>query len=198
MSKRHLSSLLVIALLSILAVPGFAHEQPGPQGHGVMGQSDSKMGHMRMEGEQGMSCMTMSSSLVEKLDKMTCMLTGKMRMKPGMMQSMMMKDFYLNRITALGLQDDQVVHLKKIHADCRRDNLRTAAEVKIARFELGDLLGGDWTLETAEPLIRKLAKLEGDMKVRHLSAVREAFGVLTADQAAALLSDDSPESLFDD
>lgn len=72
--------------------------------------------------------------------------------------------------------------LKEIRAACRRDNIRTAAELRITRLELEDLLAGEWAVEAAEKLIRTARKLEGDIQVRHLKAAQEARKVLTAEQ----------------
>lgn len=184
-------SMVGILLLGILAVPGFAQDKHGRRGPAA------EMKPMKMR-DQGMPCMLASSSRSAQLDKMVCMLTGKMPVRPGMMHTMMKKKFFLDRIEELGLQKSQVANLKNIQAVCRRDNLRTAAEVKIARFELDDLLEGDWTLDAAEKLIRKLATLEADMKIRHLAADREALTVLTDEQLQDLFVEDSIESLFED
>ncbi|TYO98666.1 hypothetical protein EDC39_10526 [Geothermobacter ehrlichii] len=194
MKKKLLYALAGILLLNIMVVPGFAQNGHGHRGPGM----EHSMMSMKMRGAQGPSCMANSTSLAGRLDMMTCMLTGKMPMQPGKMHTMMKRVFFLDRIEELGLQKAQVERLKEIQAACRRDNLRTAAEVKIARLELEDLLEGDWTLDAAEQLIRKISKFEGDMKVRHLAAVREAFAVLTDEQTKKLFTEDSPESLFDE
>ncbi len=193
MKKKRLYVLIGILFLSITAVPGFAQEQ-----HGHRGRMDHSMMGMKMKDAQGPSCMANATSPAGRLDMMSCMLTGKMPMRPDKMHSMMKKVFFLDRIEELGLQKSQVERLKEIQAACRRDNLRTATEVKIARFELDDLLEGDWSLDAAEQLIRKIAKLEGDMKVRHLAAMKEARAVLTEEQVKKLQAEDSPEALFDE
>lgn len=118
-------------------------------------------------------------------------------MDPGMMHAMMARTFFLDRADELGLQRSQIERLKEFRDACHRDNLRTAAEVKIARLELKDLLEGDWRLDTAEKMVRNIGKLEGDMKVRHLKVVREALDVLTPEQTAKLSAQGSLESLFD-
>ena len=101
----------------------------------------------------------------------------------GMMDRQMGHAFYLDRADELGLSADQVAKLKVLQSDSRKDNIRNAAEVKIARLELADLLDGkDWSLKDAEPLIRKVQKLEGDIQVRYLQAVSDARKVLTAEQ----------------
>lgn len=75
-----------------------------------------------------------------------------------------------------------------------------AAETKIARLELAELLAGNsWTLKDAEPLVRKVQKLEGDIQVRHLQAVSDARKVLTAEQLQQAHADGGAgnlESLF--
>jgi len=103
--------------------------------------------------------------------------------KMGMMGQRMAHMFYLNRATELGLSADQVGKLKALHTECRTDNIRNAAEAKIARLELADLLATDsWSLQEAESLVRKVQKLEGDIQVRHLQAQNSARKVLTAEQ----------------
>jgi Spy/CpxP family protein refolding chaperone len=98
--------------------------------------------------------------------------------------------FYLDRADELGLSADQSAKLKALQSDSRRDNIRNAAEVKIARLELADLLDGkDWSLKDAEPLIRKVQKLEGDIQVRYLHAMSGAQKVLTAEQLKQASSD---------
>jgi len=202
MKKQFFLSLSGLILLSLLAGPGLADEGPGHGGPG-MDHSSMNMKSMQMKmkktmhGMQCSSCRHQPGSLAARLDMMTCMLTGRMPMQPEKMRAMMRRVFYLDRIEELGLQPDQVARLKQIQADCRRDNLRTAAEVKIARFDLSDLLEGDWSLDAAEQLVRKIAKLEGDLKVRHLRAVKEASAVLSPEQVKKLATADSPESLFD-
>ena len=107
---------------------------------------------------------------------------------------------FLDRVEALQLTPDQVYRLKAIHADCRRENIRQGAEVKIARLELKDLLDEtSWIPAAAEKLIRKIKTLEGDMQVRHLRAVAEARKILTAEQlrkADAGRDGDEAEDLF--
>ncbi len=111
------------------------------------------------------------------------MMGMKMGMKPGMMHQRMDHELFLDRVESLELTTDQVTRLKTIRSDCRKENIRNAAEVKIVRLELKDLLNeADWTLETAEPFIRKIQTLEGDMLVRHLQAITEARKVLSAEQ----------------
>lgn len=118
----------------------------------------------------------------------------------GMMEQGMKHMFYLDRADELGLSADQVSKLKAIHVEGRKDNIRNAAEAKIVRLELSDLLSGDtWTLKDAEPLVHKVQKLEGDMQVRHLQAISVARKVLTAEQLQQARTDGgvgNPESLF--
>ncbi|ORJ61503.1 hypothetical protein [Geothermobacter hydrogeniphilus] len=197
MKKTVFCSLMTILLLAFMAGPGFTKDRPGHRGPSGMDHSEADMMGMKMKGMQGMPCMMASTSPADHLDKMVCMLTGKMPMKSGKMHSMMKKEFFLDRVEELGLQKTQIQQLKDLQSACRRDNLRTATEVKISRFDLDDLLEGDWTLDAVEQLIRKIAKLEGDMKVRHLAAVKDALAVLTADQLEKLAAGDSPESLFE-
>ncbi len=114
----------------------------------------------------------------------------------GMMEQRMEHVFFLDRADELGLSADQISSLKAIHVDCRKENIRTAAEVKIARLELSALLSGDsWTLKDAEPLVRKVQTLEGDIHVLHLQAVSDARKVLTAEQLQQAHADGGAEKL---
>lgn len=116
----------------------------------------------------------------------------------GMMQHGMRHMFYLDRAEELGLSAEQVNKLKTIHAESRKDNIRNAAETKIARLELSELLANDaWTLKDAESLIRKVQTLEGDIRIRHLQAISDARKVLTAEQLKQVQADGSTGSLED-
>ena len=125
---------------------------------------------------------------------------GKRGKRHGGMEHRMGRMLFLDRVEALQLTPDQVYRLKAIHADCRRENIRQGAEVKIARLELKDLLDEtSWIPAAAEKLIRKIKTLEGDMQVRHLRAVAEARKILTAEQlrkADAGRDGDDAEDLF--
>lgn len=118
---------------------------------------------------------------------------------PGMMHQRMEHELFLDRAEALSLTPAQVTKLKTIHSECRNDNIRKAADAKIARLELKDLLDGqDWDLKIAEPLVRKAQTLEGDMLVRHLQAISAARKVLTAEQLqkASVEESEDLEELF--
>ena len=124
---------------------------------------------------------------------------GMMGMKSGGMQQRMEREFFLDRVESLELTPDQVSRLKTIRADCRKDNIRNAAEVQIVRLDLKELLDtSDWTLSAVEPLIRKVQTLEGDMLVRHLQAKVAANSVLSAEQLQKATSgeDTDLEELF--
>ena len=119
---------------------------------------------------------------------------GMMRM--GMMDHQTGHIFFLDRAAELGLSSEQVDKLKTLQTECRRDNIRNAAEVKIARLELVDLLATDnWSLQDTETLVRKVQKLEGDLQVRHLQAMNAARKVLTAEQMKQAQSEGEPGNL---
>ena len=126
-------------------------------------------------------------------------MMGMVGMNPRM-HKRMEHELFLDRVDALDLTADQVGKLKAILSECRKESIRKAADVQIARLELKDLMNEvDWTLKTAESLIRQIQTLEGDMLVRHLQAVVEARGVLTAEQlkkAAVGESNEDLEELF--
>lgn len=120
--------------------------------------------------------------------------------KRGMMEQQMAHMFYLDRAAELGLSDEQIGKLKALHSACRKDNIRTIADINIARLELADLIDGDdWSLQEAEPLVRKVVKLEGDLQMRHLQALLDARQVLTPEQlqrAKSIGNSEDLEQLF--
>lgn len=125
---------------------------------------------------------TEKEPLAGMLERMVRMLSGAPEAGSMKLRTMMDHAFYLDRAVELGLTDEQTMKLRAVRAACRRDNIRTAAEIKIARLDLEDLLAGDWTLEEAEKAIRAIQTRQGDMQVRHLRAIREAEKILTAEQ----------------
>ncbi len=116
--------------------------------------------------------------------KMSPMGHGMMMpMQPGMMQHRMDHVFFLDRVDALALSADQVDKLKAIRNECRKDNIRQAAEAQINKLELKEMLDEPgWSLDQVEPLVRQAQKFEADMLLRHLKAIKDARQVLTADQ----------------
>jgi len=129
-------------------------------------------------------------------DMMSMMVAGKM----GMIERREAHMFFLDHAAELGLSTEQVGQLQTLYSDCRKDNIRNAAEAKIARLELADLLAGeDWSLQEAESQVRKVQKLEGDIQIRYLKALNTARKVLTAEQLKQARSGDNPgnpDSLF--
>jgi hypothetical protein len=159
----------------------------GMMGGGMPGMG---MGQMGMKGGMGgmmcpMCAQMMGGGMMGEMEGMEEMpgMTGGMR-PMGMMGRMGMADrpFFLDRAKELGLSDEQVRKLKEIRQAARVDSIRAAAELRIARLELRDLLAGEWKLETAEKLVRNVQKMQGDMKVRFLKAKKEAEKVLTPEQ----------------
>jgi len=157
---------------------------PEMMGQGMMGQQG--VAQMPCMNEQGTGSKTqmmgmMGNGMGDMMGAgMSNMMAGG---KMGMMEQHMAHMFYLERATELGLSADQVGKLKELHTECRKDNIRNAAEAKIARLELADLLATDnWSQKDAEGLVRKVQKLEGDIQVRHLQAQSAARKVLTAEQ----------------
>lgn len=144
---------------------------PGGMTGGMPGMGMGQMGGMMCP----MCAQMMGGGMMEKMEGMG-MMPGMGRME------MMDRPFFLDRTKELGLSDEQVAKLRRIRQAHRTDNIRTAAEMKIAGMELRDLLAGEWTLEAAEKLVRNIQKMEGDMKVRFLRAKKEAEKVLTPEQ----------------
>ncbi len=121
---------------------------------------------------------------------------GPMMMKQGMLPNQMEHDLYIDRASELGLSDEQVARLKKIRSDCRKDNIRTSAELTIVRFDLADLEDENASLEQVEKLVRQSKTLEGDIEIRHLQAKADAKQVLTAEQLKKAEAGKSLEDLF--
>lgn len=164
-----------------------APPMPGPEMMKMMGQAlDMQKMMKRMGAEHGMlppASARRGGMPAAGLQMMDSALSGRMSMAPGAMRQMMDRAFYLDRVTELGLNAEQVKRLRTIQGACRRDNIRTGAEIRIARLDLDDLLSSNnWTLDAAEKLVRHQQKLEGDMQVRHLQALVEARRVLTPEQ----------------
>ncbi len=167
----------IVLLLAFLASPALAADPgPGPEMMGMgqgMGQGMGPQMHGMMNNEP--PCRQMN-------DAMPNMGMGR-GMGMGMMHQHMAHSMYLDRAEALDLSAKQVAKLKAIRSECEKDNIRTAAEARIVRLELSDLLeGDDWSLDAVEPLIRKMEKLEGDMHLRHVRALADARKVLSAEQ----------------
>lgn len=132
------------------------------------------------------------------MSNMLTMDHGMMRMNPDIMHQGMKREFFLDRIESLGLTPDQVSKLKTIRTDCRKENIRNAAEVQILRLDLEELLSNsDWAFKATEPLIRKIKNLEGNMLVRHLQAIAEARNVLSSEQLQKTISGGENEALED-
>jgi len=177
-----------------LPSPAATDQETATPPHRMMMQHGSEMGMMPCEsGHAPGSRMPMMGMMGEGMGNM--MDQGM----PGMMGGMghqMQHMVFLDRSEELGLSTEQVGKLKAIHAECRKDNIRTAAEAKIVRLELAELVSGDsWRLKDAESLVRKLQKLEGDIQVRHLQALSDARKVLTAEQLKKAQSGEGADNL---
>lgn len=212
MKKALLPALLISFFLGATAISGFAaseHEAHHPGGaagpaatspQGMMKQQGTGMAQMPCMAapDTGSMSQMMGQGMGEMMGAGMSGMMGAGRM--GIMEQRMEHMFFLDRAKELGLSAEQVSKLKALHVECRKDNIRNAAEAKIARLELTELLAGDnWTLKDAETLVRKVQKLEGDIQVRHLQAVSDARKGLTAEQLKQAHSAGSSgilESLF--
>ncbi len=190
--KRVLLTVVIIsffmATTAITSLAASEHESHHPDG------ATSNQGMMNPKGMGQMPCMAapaggsmsqMMGMMGEGMGDMMGAGKGKMMSagKMGMMGQRMEHMFYLDRTAELGLSTEQIKKLKALHTECRKDNIRNAAEVKIARLELTDLLGSDnWSLKDAEAKVLKVQKLEGDIQIRHLQGLSAARKVLTAEQ----------------
>jgi len=201
MIRTFRTAICIVCLLCAVSLSGaFAaeHEEHHPEAGQDMSAAKSQAGvpsqampemMKMMEKGKGMMEMMSARSCTDpaapsaKLHMMEGVLSGRMSMEPGMMRRMMDREFFLDQVDELGLNDEQVSKLTAIRNACRKDNIRAGAELKILRFDLDDLLNrADWSLPEAERLIRKKQTLEGDMLMRHLQAVAEARKVLSAEQ----------------
>lgn len=161
--------------------------------NGSMGSMMHQRGQGHMMG-QGMGHMNMMDS-----DSGHMMNHNQRMGSKHMMGDRMGQMMYLDQAKALGLNDDQVSKLKAVHSDCRKDIIRLMADIKIARLELEDLLDGNsWTVKQADPLVRKVQQLEGDLHLRQLRGISDARQVLTVEQLKQAQSGtDNLESLFE-
>lgn len=177
-----------------LPSPAATDQETQAPPHRMMMQHASEMGKMPCESAPDPGYrMPMMGMMGEGMGSM--MGPGMSGMMGGMGHQMEHMVF-LDRSEELGLSAEQVGKLKAIHAECRKDNIRTAAEAKIVRLELAELLSGDsWQLMDAESLVRKLQTLEGDIQVRHLQALSDARKVLTAEQLKKAQSGESADNL---
>lgn len=202
MKRALLTAVLISFVMGASAISSLAASEHGGH-HPGKAQSTATASTPGMMGHQGMGqgpCMTppSSDSMSHMMDKrmgagMSHMMGGG---KMGMMEQRMAHMFFLDRVEDLGLSTEQVSKLKAIHSDCRKDNIRNAAESKIVKLELGDLLAGDdWSLTEAESLVRKARKLDGDIQVRHLQALTDARKLLTPEQLKQARSDDVASNL---
>jgi len=178
---KRFSILAIVLLLSLAASPAMAADpEPGPGMMGMgqgMGPGMGMAQHMHGTMNDEPPCMQMPNAMPNM-----AMSMGR-GMGMGMMQQRMEHALFIDRAGELGLSDKQVAKLKAIRSDCEKENIRTSAEARIVRLELTDLLDADdWSLDDAEPLIRKLEKLQGDMHLRHVRALADARKVLSAEQ----------------
>lgn len=199
MKKSFVSVLGIVVLFTVVTMteaPAAEHEEHHPAAEqgatAAEGQptapSQMMPGMMEMMGQgrgmmkRDLSCLQPSSPS-GMMHMMSDAVPGRMMMDSGKMHRMMDREFFLDRSAELGLSQKQVADLRDIRSDCRKDNIRTAAEAKIARLELDDLLESKgWSVQEAEELIRRIETLQGDMKVRHLQAVKAAEKVLSEEQ----------------
>lgn len=96
--------------------------------------------------------------------------------------------FFLDRSFELELNPDQMARLMSMRSELQRDSIRLDADYRIAELELSELLDREWSLEEAEKQIRNVQKIQGDIQIRYLKAVRDARGVLTASQLEKVVS----------
>jgi Spy/CpxP family protein refolding chaperone len=138
-----------------------------------------------MEGKRGFDRhgMRAGQGLSERRLGMMPDRDGMMELSRGWERQGLHRMLFLDRIEELDLTPEQTAKLKAIHSDCRKEQIRKGAEIRIARLELADLLDqSNWIPAAAEKLIRKIHTLAGDLQIRQLKAVTEAGAVLTPEQ----------------
>lgn len=196
--RRTIGVALLLAIIALSGANAAEHDEhhpdtatPAPgmmemmsKGKGMgMGMPEmmmDRMGGMEMMG--GKPCMEPAAPSCQ-LQMMSSMLSGRMTMEPGMMGRMMDREFFLDRAEELGLSAAQVEKLQGLRNACRKENIRSGAELKILRLDLDELLSKEnWSVKEAEKMIRQMQTLEGDIQVRHLQAIADARKVLTAEQ----------------
>jgi Spy/CpxP family protein refolding chaperone len=199
---NQLLGLALLVALSTLSLPAFAGDAPDPAA--IKAEMMEKMMPAMME--KNLPGMGMRHGA--PTDARPCLdgpvppcrqpLMGNgPGMRPhGMKPNRMEHDLYLDRAAELGLTETQMAKLKKIRSDCRKDNIRTGAELRIVRFDLEDLEENNAPAEQMEPLVRQSKTLEGDIELRHLKAKAAARQVLTAEQFKKAEAGDALEELF--
>lgn len=176
-----------------MAVPG---PRPGMQTRGRFSMP------CRMESKRGFDRHGMGAGqgLPERRQMMGPDRDGMMELSPRWGRQGLHHMLFLDRVEDLGLTPEQTAKLKAVHLDCRKEQIRKGAEIRIARLELADLLDqSTWIPAAAEKLIRKIHTLAGDLQIRQLEAVTEASAVLTPEQrkkAAARGDASDPACLF--
>jgi Spy/CpxP family protein refolding chaperone len=199
---KKFASLTLLLTLSVLPLLATADDTPNPAATraemmekmrpAMMEKNLPGMGLRRGAPTDAMPCMDGSSPACRQHQ----MGNAPMMMNHGMGPNRMEHDLYIDRAAELGLSAEQVAQLKKIRSDCRKDNIRTGAELKITRFELADLGETNTSPEQLEKLVRQSKILEGDIEIRHLKAKAEARKVLTAEQLKKADAGASLEDLF--
>lgn len=178
MKKRFPTVIWVLFLLGALTLTGVAASElegnpPGAE------QGTSSASPQNAAADRTMPGMMEMMQNKGKLE----MMGSRPWMDPAKMRHMMDREFFLDRAEELNLSAEQVDRLGAIRNACRKDNIRTGAEAKIARMDLDDLLSQkSWSIKEAEKLVRQMQTLEGDMLLRHLQAVIDARKVLNPDQ----------------
>ncbi len=95
--------------------------------------------------------------------------------------------YYLRHAADLKLTDDQVVSLKKISFDLRKDLIAKGADVKLRRLEVAGILEKpDYKLEDATAKLKDLEDARLALESSVIQASIQARNVLTPDQLKEL------------
>ncbi|PLX97060.1 MAG: hypothetical protein C0621_00805 [Desulfuromonas sp.] len=181
---------LMLMLFGTLLVAPAAFADDAMGYPGVSGMNPEMMQQMRQQVMPGMrsDLRTVPRRHGEREPEVLAPWEGMSRGKGGMQgvratrRQMIAHDFYLDQVDVLDLSDDQVAKLKSLRNECRSGNIRAAAEIKILRLELDEILNGNWLYVDVEKSLRKQQEIEMEMQLRHFKALSEARSLLSDEQ----------------
>jgi Spy/CpxP family protein refolding chaperone len=105
------------------------------------------------------------------------MQMGKMD-KMGDMMSMC-----IEHADHMGLSDDQIMKMKRMHREMQRDQARFTADLKIAEIDLMEIMEvKDFDLEKAGSAVKKIAEIKTARHLKMLRAMKEMRTLLTDEQ----------------
>ena len=105
----------------------------------------------------------------------------------GMMMAMFKKMPWkiIMHADELGLRADQVDALRNRHAEAKKQMIQIGSQIKIDMIDVKNaVMREEMDLKAAEPKIREIGKLKGDMFMAMLQAMQDMRNILTPEQRA--------------